>query len=95
MLWLTGTAQFDPGTHQVTIPIDELDQGEFRSNKPAQRRTIGQVTLTANSCNDITLEYDFSMLGLGSGTKRLQRLFSLEIAGYDCRDYAAWVEANR
>jgi len=95
MLWLTGAAQFDPGTHQVTIPIDELSQGEFRSDRPAQRRTIGQVTLTANSCNDITLDYDFSTLGLGSGTKRLQRLFSLEIAGYDCRDYAARVEANR
>lgn len=94
-LWLTGAAQFDPGTHQVTIPIDELSQGEFRSDRAAQRRTIGQVTLTANSCNDITLEYDFTTLGLGSGTKRLQRLFSLETAGYDCRDYAARVEANR
>lgn len=95
MLWLTGSAIFTPGAHQLTIPIDEVSQGSFRSSKPAQRRQAGQVTLTANHCNDITMDYDFSALGLGSGRKRLQRLISLETAGYDCRDYAARVEANQ
>lgn len=95
MLWLTGSATFNPGTHQLSIPIDEVSQGEFRSSKPAQRRSAGQVTLTANNCNDITLDYDFSKLGLGTGSKRLQRLFSLETAGYDCRDYDARVQANK
>lgn len=95
MLWLTGAVEFSPGTRQVDIPIDEVNQGEFRSGQPAQRRTVGQITLTANNCNDITMEYDYGSLGLGSGTKRLQRLISLETAGYDCRDYAARVEANQ
>ena len=95
MLWLTGTAQLQPGSRTVTIPVDEVTQGEFRSDKPAQRRTVGQVTLTANNCNDITMEYDYNGLGLGSGTRQLQRLFSLETAGYDCRDYAARVKANQ
>jgi hypothetical protein len=94
MLWLTGSAEFTPGVQQVSFPIDEVNQGEFRSDQPAERRTIGQITLTANNCNDITMQYDYSSLGLGSGTKRLQRLISLETAGYDCRDYAARVEAN-
>jgi hypothetical protein len=95
MLWLTGSAEFEPGTHQVTIPIDEVTQGQFRSSQPAERRSIGHVTLSSNNCNDITMEYDYNKLGLGSGTKRLQRLISLETAGYDCRDYAARVEANQ
>lgn len=95
MLWLTGNTTFNPGSHQVTLPVIEASQGEFRGDQPAQRRTIGQVTLTANSCNDIRMDYDFSELGLGTGSKRLQRLFSLETAGYDCRDYAARVEANQ
>ena len=93
MLWLTGAAQFLPGVRQVSLPIDEVNQGEFRSDQPAQRRTVGHITLTANNCNDITMEYDYNGLGLGSGTKRLQRLISLETAGYDCRDYAARLEA--
>jgi len=95
MLWLTGSTTFNPGSHQVTLPVIEVSQGEFRGNQPAQRRTIGQVTLTANNCNDIRMDYDFSDLGLGTGSKRLQRLYSLETAGYDCRDYAARVEANQ
>ncbi len=95
MLWLTGSTTFSPGSHQVTLPVIEVSEGEFRGNQPAQRRTIGQVTLTANNCNDIRMDYDFSDLGLGTGSKRLQRLFSLETAGYDCRDYTARVEANR
>jgi hypothetical protein len=95
MLWLTGSTTFYPYSHQVTLPVIEVSQGEFRGNQPAQRRTIGQVTLTANNCNDIRMDYDYSELGLGTGSKRLQRLFSLETAGYDCRDYAARVEANQ
>lgn len=95
MLWLTGAVEFSPGVRQVTFPIDEVNHGEFRGHQPAQRRTVGHITLTANHCNDITMEYDFSSLGLGTGTERLQRLISLETAGYDCRDYDARVEANR
>ncbi len=95
LLWLTGSAEFQPGVSQVSIPVDEVNHGKFRSSQAAQRRAIGQITLTANNCNDITLEYDYNGLGLGSGSKKLQRLFSLETAGYDCRDYAARVEANQ
>jgi hypothetical protein len=69
--------------------------GEFMGDKPASREAAGTVRLTANSCNDITFEFDYAQLGMGSGSHRLERLYSLEIAGYDCRDYQARVAANR
>jgi hypothetical protein len=94
-MWLVGNAQFEPGANTVTIPIMKLGNGEFRGNMAAERQVVGSVTLTSNSCNDITFEYDYDGLGLGQGSKRLQRQFSLETAGYDCRDYQARVAANR
>jgi hypothetical protein len=95
MLWLTGSAEIVPDTNQVSIPIERVNQGKFRSSEPAQRSTVGSVTLTVNNCNDIRFEYDYSSLGLGTGSRRMQRLFSLETAGYDCRDYAAQAAANQ
>lgn len=94
MLWLTGVAEFDPGASEVTVPIVKVSNGAFRGSQPADRETVGSVTLTSNSCNDLTFDYDYSSLGLGTGSARMQRLFSLETAGYDCRDYDARVEAN-
>jgi hypothetical protein len=94
MLWLTGVAEFDPGASEVTVPIVKVSNGQFRGGQAADRETVGSVTLTSNSCNDLTFDYDYSSLGLGTGSRRMQRLFSLETAGYDCRDYDARVEAN-
>jgi len=94
MLWLTGASQFEPGANVVTIPIEKVTNGEFRGSKKAHREIVGSVTITSNSCNDLGFEYDYSSLGLGQGVKRLQRIFSLETAGYDCRDYEARVAAN-
>ena len=97
-LWLTGAAQFEMGATEVTVPIESVIHGEFLGDKAAERTTIGSVTITGNSCNDLTLDYDLDMYGigtgLGSGTKRLQRLFSLETAGYVCRDLEARMDAE-
>ena len=94
MLWLTGVAEFNPGASAVTVPIVKVSNGQFRGGQTASRTTVGSVTLTSNSCNDLTFDYDYSNLGLGTGSRRMQRLFSLETAGYDCRDHDARVEAN-
>jgi len=94
MLWLTGAAEFRPGALKVTIPMEKVNHGSFRDNVPADREMIGAVTLRSRSCNDIGFEFDYSALGLGAGQRRMQRLFSLETAGYDCRDYEAKVAAN-
>ena len=79
----------------MSIPVERVSGGEFRGGKPAARETVGNVTLTAKSCDDLEFSFDYSTLGLGSGTRRLQRPFSLETTGYECRDYAARVAANR
>jgi hypothetical protein len=94
-LWLVGNAEFQPGATRVTLPVFRVSEGQFRGGKPADRERIGQVTLTSRSCNNVAFRYDYSSLGLGAGSRRLQRLFSLETAGYDCRDYEARVAANR
>jgi len=72
-----------------------VDAGEFLGDAPAQRSIVGQVRIVARGCNDLEYEYDLSTPGLGSGSRRMQRLFSLETVGYDCRDYATKVAANR
>jgi len=89
MLWLTGAAQFAMGATEVTIPIEKVTHGEFMGDKTADRSVVGSVTITGNNCNDLSLQYNLSDIGLGSGTKHLERLFSLETAGYVCRDLEA------
>lgn len=93
-LWLVGNVEFEPGMAEVTMPVFAVSNGQFRGSKQAERQRIGEVTLSSRSCNDVSFTYDYSGLGLGTGTHRLQRLFSLETAGYDCRDYEARVAAN-
>lgn len=90
-MWLVGNVEFEPGNSEITIPIIRVSNGEFRGSQIADREIIGSVTLRSRSCNDLTFDYDYNAIGLGSGTARMQRLFSLEIAGYDCRDYDARV----
>ena len=94
-LWLVGNAEFAPGATDVHMPVYRVSNGEFRGSKSAARESAGSVTLRSRSCNDLEFEYDFAALGLGTATRRLQRLYSLETAGYDCRDYEARVAANR
>ncbi|HLF30924.1 MAG TPA: hypothetical protein VI566_07840 [Xanthomonadales bacterium] len=89
MLWLTGASQFQMGDTEVTVPIVLVTNGEFLGDKTADREVVGSVTITGNNCNDLKFEYVLTDIGLGSGTKRLQRLFSLETAGYTCRDLEA------
>lgn len=95
MLWLTGAAEFQPGAESVTIPIEKVTGGEFRGDTRANRQVIGSVTLRVNNCNDLTFNYDYRGVGLGSGQRRLARLNSLEIAGFDCRDFQARKEASQ
>jgi len=94
MLWLTGAAKLRPGAVNVTIPIEMVTNGAFRDSKPATRQMIGTVMLKSFGCNDLRFEYDYSGIGLGSGEEHLKRLYSLEIAGHDCRDYEARMAAN-
>jgi hypothetical protein len=50
---------------------------------------VGSVTITGNHCNDLGFEYELTAIGLGSGNTHLERPFSLETAGYACRDLEA------
>ena len=95
LLWLTGSADFEQGSEQLTLDMVRVQGGRFMNDAAADREFVGTVRLVANSCDDITFEYDYSAIGLGTGSHRLQRLFSLETAGHECRDYAARVAANR
>jgi hypothetical protein len=55
---------------------------------------VGSVIITANDCNDLSFHYELDDINLGSGDEKLQRRFSLETAGYVCRDLDARIEAN-
>jgi hypothetical protein len=93
-LWLTGAAQFEIGDTRITIPIELVTNGEFLGTKVADRDVVGSVIITANDCNDLSFHYELNEINLGSGDERLQRVFSLETAGYVCRDLDARIEAN-
>jgi hypothetical protein len=88
-LWLTGSGEFPQGAASVDIELTSVRGGAFLGTQPAQRSAAGQATLSARSCNDLTLDFDLSAQGLGAGSKRLQRLHDLEVAGYNCRDHDA------
>lgn len=93
-LWLSGAAHFPYGASELSFPLVLVTDGEFASGKAASRRTVGNVTLKANSCNDLSLDYDLGELELGAGSKQLQRVFSLELAGYACRDMQARIDSQ-
>jgi hypothetical protein len=92
LLWLTGA--FEIGDTQITIEIELVTNGEFLGTKVADREVVGSVSITANDCNDLSFNYELNDIGLGSGNERLERLFSLETAGYVCRDLDARIEAE-
>lgn len=94
MLWLSGNANFLPGDVEATFPIVMVKNGVFMGSKAADRTQVGSATITANSCNDLRFEYALSAIGLGSDVHRLKRIFSLETAGYACRDLEARIAAK-
>lgn len=93
-MWLVGNSEFTMGATEVNIPIVRVSNGQLFGSKPADREQVGSARIAGNSCNDLTFEYDLGGLGLGSGSEHLQRLFSLEIAGYACRDLEARIQAK-
>ncbi len=92
-LWLTAAAFYPVAADTVDLDIELVTNGEFLGSKVAERTVAGTATLTAESCNELTFTYDLGTLGLGSGTVTLTRIFSLETAGYACRDQTARLDA--
>lgn len=94
LLWLTAAAFHDVAVSSVDLPLDLVTNGEFLGDKTADREVAGSATLTAESCNEMTFEYDLEALGLGSDTVTLTRIFALETAGYACRDQTARLDSK-
>jgi len=94
LLWLTAAAFHDVAVSSVDLPLDLVTNGEFLGDKTADREVVGSATLTAESCNEMTFEYDLEALGLGSDTVTLKRIFALETAGYACRDQTARLDSK-
>jgi len=93
LLWLTAANFHDVASDSVDLDIELVTNGEFLGSKTADREVVGTATLTAESCNELTLTFDLEALGLGTDTITLNRIFSLETAGYACRDQAARLDA--
>ena len=92
-LWFSGTGDYAMGDDSVEIAMVWVTDGEFMGSTPARRTSAGTVTVTANSCNDLTFKYDIDYPGLGAGTGQLARPFSIETQGYACRDRQARQDA--
>lgn len=92
LLWLTGATTYEMSATQVTVDIELVTNGQFLGTKTADRTVVGTATLKARDCNHLELVYNLSGLGMGSGTIALRRIFSLEIQGYTCGDYATRIE---
>lgn len=92
-LWLVANTFHDIAEDSVQLTIQLVENGEFLGNKTVDRTDVGTATMTVENCNEITFEYDLTSLGLSAGTITLTRIFSLEIAGYACRDQTARLDA--
>lgn len=86
LLWLTAASSYALGENSTELDMELVTNGEFLGSEEADRSEAGHATLTAYHCNHLQLDFDLTELGLGTGSIRLQRLFSLETAGYACRD---------
>jgi len=92
-LWLTGAASFAPGTSEVVVSIEAVQEGVFLGDAPARRSTVGSARLRAIECNRLEFEYELDALGLGGDVMYLQRMAALEIADFPCRDHWALQES--
>lgn len=92
-LWFSGTGDYLMGDDSVEIDMVWATDGEFMGSTPATRNPAGTVTVTANSCNDLTFAYDIDYPGLSAGQRQLVRPYSIETQGYACRDREARLEA--
>ena len=92
LLWLTGNGFYDRGATEIMVEILLVTNGRFLGAQEADREVVGSARLFARDCNSLILEYDLEAIGLGSGTEMLQRIFSLEIQGYACRDIESRID---
>jgi len=92
-LWLTAGALHDIASDSVDLEFELVTSGEFLGDKIADREIVGSVTLTAENCNELVPDFNLEQLGFGSDTVTLSRIFSLETAGYACRDQIARLDA--
>ena len=92
-LWITAGDTHNVGASELQLDLQLVTNGEFMGDKTADREVISTATLRVESCNEMTLTYDLSSLGLGMGTATLLRLSSLETSGYACRDLEARLDA--
>ena len=94
LLWLTGAGIFGVmGDDGVFLEMEHVTNGEFLGNKKADRLQLHEAYLFVESCNWLGFSYDLEELGLGKGSIYLKRIFSLETAGYTCRDHESRLEA--
>lgn len=93
-LWLTGAGAFglmgDSGVH---LEMELVSNGEFLGDKKADRQQLHEAYLVVENCNRLGFRYNLEELGLGQGAIYLKRLFSLETAGYACRDLQSRLDA--
>jgi hypothetical protein len=92
-LWLVADSFHDTGEDSIELSIQKVTNGVFMGSQEVNRTNVGTATLTAENCNEMTFTYDLASLGLGADTVTLKRIFSLETAGFACRDQAARIEA--
>lgn len=92
-LWFAANGDYQVGDREVVMNVAWVRDGEFMGEKVATRSLVGTVTVTANSCNDLTMAWDLDYPGLEAGTRRLVRPFSLETQGFTCRDPQARLDA--
>ena len=92
-LWLVADTFHDTGEDSVELTVQKVTNGVFMGSQEVNRTDVGTATLTAETCNEMTFMYDLTSLGLGADTVTLKRIFSLETAGFACRDQAARIDA--
>ena len=87
--WVVGNADFPVGAASVTVNMWTLEGGEFftepldsYAREDVIQEKLGTMTISAQHCNVIHADIDFSESGLGVVTRRFERL--IRIAGYDC-----------
>lgn len=85
-LWLASSNFYTYNAFEVELPLAVLTGGTFLGPEEPTSTPAGTATLTSLSCGELSLAYDLTAIGLGTGTVTLRRTFALEVAGYACRD---------
>lgn len=76
--WYVALGSYQPGSTQVDMELGETEGGVFDAPLPVEETVIGRLSLSFESCNELTMDFEFDD-SRGAGQVPMTRLIASEL----------------